>query len=116
MRKHLTEPKKKFENEATRSDTLARYDLIPPQGYHKTALRFGLGAVKHGDENWKGGGVKFIRATIGHLQWHISKLILGHDISDDHLGAIGWAQAALAWFEDNKPKEYKRALEMMRKA
>lgn len=110
-REHLTEQKTAFEGGSTRSAKLERYDLIPPEIDRALALRFGLGAIKHGDDNWKSGGVGFIRSCLNHLRGHyVSLLTNGPDHDDDDVGAMIWNAGVLAWFRKHKPAEFREAL------
>jgi hypothetical protein len=114
-RAHLAEEKQTFEGGATRSVKLERYDLIPIEGDECNARRFGLGSVKHGDGNWKGGGVEFIKGIFNHQRAHTVSLIrngIHHD--DDDIGAMCWAAYALAWFRVHKPAEMEEALKQLR--
>lgn len=109
-----TPAKQSFEGGATRSETPIRTDLIPSCGILRIGRRYGLGAIEHGEHNWKGGGREFIKSTINHMEIHLQKLKAGLESDDDHLGAIGWGAVALMWFEENKLEEYKAALEELR--
>lgn len=113
MSADLKEKKQNFENGATRSETGLRYDLVPAVYSERGARRWGLGAVKHGENNWKGGGVSFIVACVNHLEAHLVKFKSQGNATDDNLGAILWNAGALAWFEENKPKEYASALSII---
>ena len=101
--------KDKFKGGATRSATKTRMDLVPACGLLRIGQRFGLGAEIHGEQNWKGGGKDFIKATINHLEQHTQRLKEGK-VVDDHLGAIGWAAVALCWFAENKGEEFMAAI------
>lgn len=109
----LKEIKQAYEGGATRTVMEARYDLIPPEAIQAMALRWGLGAIKHGEGNWKSGGVAFIKACFNHLQKHLQIELCEwrDDFKDDDLGAVLWGAGALKWFQINKPAEYKQALE-----
>lgn len=111
-RAHAIESKEAFEGGATRSEKLERFDLVPPEADILTARRFGLGAKKHGAGNWKNGGVEFIKATINHLKAHTASLLINDPVTyeDDDLGGILWGGAALAWFRERKPTQYRQAL------
>lgn len=110
-RAHFTEPKTTFEGGSTRSAKLERYDLIPPELDEALAQRFGLGALKHGDRNWLGGGAEFIVSCVNHGRAHIVSLLKnGPDHADDDLAAILWNFGVLTWFRQHKPAEYRAAL------
>jgi hypothetical protein len=111
VRNHLAEEKTAFEGGATRSAKTARYDLVPAEGTRAIAERYGVGAVKHGDNNWKQGGVEFIKATISHVYGHLDNLkATAGQAEDDDIGAIGWGATALAWFRVHTPEDYYKAL------
>lgn len=95
--------KAKFEGGATSSEEKPRYDLIPLPAIKRLAERFALGAVVHGDENYKKGGVVFWRDRKNHLVEHFYKWLDG-DRSEDHLGAVMCNAAMLIWFDDQVQK------------
>lgn len=106
--------KQRYEDNATRSaDVPERFDLITPEGDRALARRFALGAVRHGDNNWMGGGSEFIKTTINHLRAHLTSLLAG-DKSDEHTAAVVWGAHALCWFRERKPKEFARAIRELR--
>ena len=117
-RKHIYEEKNKYEGGATRSKSMYAYHLIPPCAIKAMSDRWTLGAVKHGEGNWKHGGVQFIKQCINHLYNHLNKeLEIDFDITiereptqDSNLGAILWNAGALCWFKKYKGKEYKQAI------
>lgn len=110
-RAHLAEAKSTFEGGSTRSEKLRRYDLIPPEIDVALAERFGLGAIKHGPNNWRNGGVEFIVSCFNHLRDHYVSLITnGPDHDDDDVAAMLWNAGVLTWFRKHKPEEYRRAL------
>lgn len=113
FRAHLQEPKATFEGGSTRSQKLERYDLVPIEIDEALALRFGLGALKHGAHNWKGGGAEFIASCLNHLRGHYVSLVRnGPFHSDDDIGAMLWNVGVLAWFRAHKPDEFLKALSM----
>jgi hypothetical protein len=110
-REHMQEAKKSFEGGATRSEKLERFDLIPPEADEAMARRFGLGAKKHGEGNWKGGGKDFIKACINHAKAHEAHLGKAAGKGDDNdLDAIICNWGMLCWFRENKAQEYGEAL------
>lgn len=110
-RAHLAEAKATFEGGATRSVKLERFDLIPPEANTANARRFGLGCLKHGEENWKGGGAAFIRQCINHALGHLNSLMEnGPFHCDDDIGAALTNTSMLAWFREHKPEEFLKAL------
>jgi hypothetical protein len=116
VRDHLAEEKAVFEGGATRSAKLERYDLIPPEAEQCEAKRFGIGAIAHGENNWKNGGAEFIAQVINHMRAHLNSLQINGPLhTDDDIGAIRWGTAALAWFRAHKPDEFLKALGMSRR-
>lgn len=87
---------------ATRSEEAPSYHLIPVDGTKRVAQRWALGAKKHGAHNWKRSldtkehAAAFCIEAYNHMQEHLSKLISRADLSDDHLGAVGWGVGAIA--------------------
>lgn len=90
----------RFSSGATSTTEKPRYDLIPLTALRRLADRFGYGAKKHGDHNYKAGydDPDFIRDRKNHLVEHIMNYIQG-DRSTDHLGAILCNAAMLAELE-----------------
>lgn len=90
---------------ATRSEEAPRYDLVPREGIRRIALRYTMGAKKHGEGNWKkscqteSNAREFCQAAYNHMMEHAQKMAAGDDPKDDHLGAIGWAVTVLAYCE-----------------
>lgn len=89
-----------FSSGATSSSEKPRYDLIPTVALRRLAERFGYGARKHGDHNYKQGfrDPAFIRDRINHLIEHAVKYASG-DRGTDHLGAVMCNAAMLAELE-----------------
>lgn len=73
-----------------------RFDLIPPVALERIARRYGMGALKYGDNNYQLG----IPATniLNHLQAHINKYRMG-DRTDDHLAGAVWGLLTLMWYD-----------------
>jgi hypothetical protein len=108
-----TEPR--FQNEdgeklilpggATRSEKAPPFHLVPGDGLRRTALRFGLGAEKHGINNWKlcleteENARAFADEAYNHMIVHTVKMNSGNFPDDDHLGAIGWCVFVLSYIE-----------------
>ena len=109
MSSDLSEQKQQFEGGATRSVKTARFDLVPGCAERRLAERYGLGAVKHGDNNWRQGGAEFIKGCVNHMQAHLADFKDHGNKDDDNLAAILWGAAALTWFEENKPEEFAKA-------
>jgi hypothetical protein len=97
---------KKFDSGATRTASKLRYDLIPPSALRALALRYGIGAELHGEDNWLK-GIPF-SAMLYHLQEHIERFkqarveergdVFGQDGDVENLSAIMWGAAALIEF------------------
>jgi hypothetical protein len=89
-----------FTSGATSSEAKPRYDLIPPTALKRLAERFGYGARKHGDHNYKQGyrDHEFVRDRINHLIEHAVQYASG-DRTEDHLGAVMCNAAMLAELE-----------------
>lgn len=89
----------------TRSEKAPAYHLVPGEGLRRTALRFALGAEKHGPEQWKKSvqnehdAKLWAQECFNHMQEHALKMVSGDFPDDDHLGAIGWAQSVLCYIE-----------------
>ena len=97
--------KYKLEGGSTRSEKAPPYHLVPPVGPRRIAWRFGLGAEKHGEGNWKKSiheseqaAAAFCKEAYNHMTEHAAMSASG-DIIDDHLGAIGWGVCVLAYAE-----------------
>lgn len=117
-RKHLYEEKNKYEGGSSRSKSSYAYHLIPPVATRAMSDRWFLGAVKHGEGNWKHGGVEFIKQCFNHLFNHYNKELehlYDKELETEesclgNLGAIMWNAGALCWFKKYKNKEYYQAL------
>lgn len=89
----------------TRSERTHPFHLVPPEGPRRTADRFGLGARVHGEYNWmqsiqtEADAYTWAVEAYNHLTEHALKMATGDYPDDDHLGAIGWAQAVLCHIE-----------------
>lgn len=79
----------------------ARYDLIPPEIWHRLALHYGRGCKKYEDDNYRK-GYRW-KLSIGALQRHLSAWLRGEPIDADtgshHLIAVVWHAIALQEFE-----------------
>lgn len=109
LRDLTSEKHSRFEGGATRTEKVERYDLVPPEAVDAIARRIGLGVAKHGENNWKSGGVAFIKATFNHMLAHISSL-RKLNLGDQDLDAVICNAAFLCWFKENKSQEYYQAL------
>lgn len=87
---------------ATRSEEAPAYHMRPPDGSRRAALRWALGAKKHGAHNWRRSldtrehAAGFCIEAYNHMQEHMLKLNSRADLEDDHLGAIAWGVDAIA--------------------
>lgn len=111
---------------ATRSNDAneARYDLIPVAPHRRLALRYGVGAVAHGDRNWEKGlpWNDTYNHLIRHLELWKESVLAGKPRSDDDLAAAAWGCYALMHFESRyfedpnvftlKAKDYRRVGEV----
>lgn len=70
-----------YENGASESKTDLRFDLLPAVEIAEIANVLGKGAIKYGDDNWKGISTA---SHLNHAMQHIFAYIAG-DRSDDHL-------------------------------
>lgn len=92
---------------ATSSHVPLRYDLIPRRLLEVAALRYTMGAAKHGERGYQKGFADrdFIINRINHIYEHLNKLFhpakLDHTLSDEdgldgNLGAIIWGIGFIA--------------------
>lgn len=94
----------------TRSEKMPQYHLVPREGFSRTAKRFGLGAEVHGEWNWlksiqnEHDARLWAEEAYNHMLEHMTKMASGLFPDDDHLGAIGWAQAVLCHIEEKYKK------------
>ena len=95
--------KSTYENGTSRSALAERYDLIPKAAMDALARRLALGAAQHGENNWRGGGEEFRKATLNHLMRHLLDYIENGNASDANTDAIICNAAFLAHFEVQKP-------------
>lgn len=109
-RNHTVEEKVKLPGGGTRSAGARPFHLVPIEGFQRTATRYGLGAEKHGPNNWKNSceceadAAVWARMCYDHMMEHMLKMGSGDFPDDDHLGAIGWAQTQLAYVEEKYKK------------
>lgn len=69
-------------NGAKQSKALGRFDLFPAFALAKGAEILNIGAIKYGEENWRGIP---IRDNVNHALAHLYAYLVG-DTSEDHLG------------------------------
>ena len=97
---------------ATRSEKAPDHSMVPGALSRRVALRFELGATTHGRDNWKKSLTNeydardFCQEAMNHLHEHLLKYQDGTDPSDDHLGAIGWGIAVIAYTEEKFGKPW----------
>jgi hypothetical protein len=91
--------KQTYEGGATRSVVEERYDLIPKEAIDALARRLAVGAVRHGENNWRRGGAEFRKATINHLMKHLLNYIEHGNEDDANTDAIICNAAFLCYFE-----------------
>jgi hypothetical protein len=78
---------------------------VPAAAQRRGALRWALGAEKHGANNWKRSldteehAAEFCREAFNHMIEHALKMVAGSHPDDDHIGAIRWATDVLAHVE-----------------
>ena len=84
---------------------LARHELLPPEALTAIAERFGLGAQKYEDNNWRKGYSWSL--SYGALQRHLLAFWGGEDLDeefgDSHLAAAGFHILVLLSFMENHP-------------
>jgi hypothetical protein len=91
-----------------------RFCLVPVEGHYKVANRFAHGEKSYGANNWKNGNWEFLVERINHLENHLQLFKQDGDTLDDNTGAMLWACYCIAWFQKNKPEEYKKAMDFIR--
>lgn len=96
--------KKVFPSGATSSGDVPRFDLVPRSFVERVARRFGLGAGKYGDFQYRKGlrDREYILDRLNHLQMHVQRYVAPQTVDeamDDNLAAIGWAAAFLCEVE-----------------
>jgi hypothetical protein len=92
-----------FEGGSTRSKLDERYDLIPKEAVDAMARRLALGAARHGENNWRKGGVAFRKASVNHLLRHLLDYIENGNRNDANTDAIICNAAFLCYFEARYP-------------
>ena len=78
-----------------------RFDLLPYEGLRRWAERFGLGAEKYGDENFRHGFTD--KVLLQHAMTHLLRYMDG-DYSEDNLGGVLWNIGLLCQMERDKPE------------
>ena len=88
-----------YDNGASESKTELRFDLIPADEIATIAKVLGQGAIKYGDDNWKG------LPTWTHLNHALQHIFayLANDKSDDHLSHAA-TRLIFAMWSDKKDK------------
>ena len=95
--------KTRYEGNATRSSLRERYDLIPKSAIEALGRRLALGAERHGEDNWRGGGEAFRRATLNHLMKHLLDYMEHGNAHDANTDALICNAAFLCEFERRAP-------------
>lgn len=74
-----------FGSGARSTEVKPRYDLIPTEALAALARRFGYGAVKHGENNWRNGvnDQEFHRDRVNHAIEHIFNYVHGITTYDE---------------------------------
>ena len=93
-----------YETGATRSAAAdgVRYDLVPPEGVEAVARAMHVGAVTHGDNNWKKGLRNSI--LVNHAMRHIVEYMKEGNTKEDHIGHALANLMMLKWNEVNLPE------------
>ena len=93
-----------YETGATRSADAdgVRYDLVPPEGVEAVARAMHVGAVTHGDNNWKKGLRNSI--LVNHAMRHIVEYMKEGNTTEDHIGHALANLLMLQWNEVNLPE------------
>lgn len=95
---------RRFASGAERNDATGkgRYDLIPPCAIKRVAQRYELGAIQHGDNNWRKGipNASLFDSAFRHLMQAMD----GQN-DEDHLAACAWNVFALMWNQENSKGE-----------
>ena len=93
-----------YETGATRSADAdgVRYDLVPPEGVEAVARAMHVGAVTHGDNNWKKGLRNSI--LVNHAMRHIVEYMKDGNTKEDHIGHALANLMMLKWNEVNLPE------------
>ena len=93
-----------YETGATRSADAdgVRYDLVPPEGVEAVARAMHVGAVTHGDNNWKKGLRNSI--LVNHAMRHIVEYMKEGNTTEDHIGHALANLMMLKWNEVNLPE------------
>ena len=93
-----------YETGATRSAEAdgVRYDLVPPEGVEAVARAMHVGAVTHGDNNWKKGLRNSI--LVNHAMRHIVEYMKEGNTKEDHIGHALANLMMLKWNEVNLPE------------
>ena len=92
-----------YETGASRSSDVngVRYDLVPPEGIEAVAKAMYVGAINHGDNNWKKGLKHSV--YINHALRHINLYRKGCK-EEDHLGHALANLMMLIWNDKHLPE------------
>jgi hypothetical protein len=97
-RDHTKDKMQTFETGATRSILNERFDLICPAALRRLALRYALGVVKHGENQWCKGIP--ISVCLNHLENHLANYKMNGNRSEDNMAAIAWNAFAIMHYEE----------------
>ncbi len=103
----VSERTKTYASGAQSSADVARFDLVPRAFLERVARRFGVGAQKYGDLQYRAGlrDREYILDRMNHLQQHVQAYLAPQTVEeavDDNLAAIGWAAAFLCEVEADR--------------
>lgn len=87
------------ESQAVRAFSKPDFTQVPMALIRRVAKRYGLGEINYGRDNWKKGGPEFLHDCVNHAIEHLI-LYANGDMKEDHLGAVGWFAACMAWHEE----------------
>ena len=92
-----------YETGASRSADVkgVRYDLVPPEGIEAVAKAMYVGAINHGDHNWKKGLKHSV--YVNHALRHINLYMQGNN-GVDHIGHALANLMMLVWNEKYLPE------------
>jgi hypothetical protein len=94
--------KQKYEGGATRTAKKERLELAPAAAMKALGRRLALGAERHGESKWRGGGEEFRKATINHLLLHVFDYIENGNATEANTDAIICNAAFLCHFEEKR--------------
>lgn len=103
-----------FVSGATSSIRAIMYHLIPACFNRRTGLRFTVGAITHGEYNYRkglmGNDIQWLIDRFNHIEEHWMKFKESGNKDDDNLGAMAWGIAVIMEAEEKNPELVKAAL------